>query len=284
MSHRIRSSDDIPGYFTSLDRRMFQALLESQEVAPTAHLVEIGSFLGRSAVIIGEFKRAGERFVVVDPFDQPQDQNRSDGGLSAANVREIETHYPGLSRARFEANYLAIHQELPEIVQAASVVVSTVLPPTTVRFHHIDGSHLYAVVRDDIANAKLLAAPGCIVAIDDIRARHTPGVWAAAWEATLNYGLIPIAISPQKLYAVYDERWVQRYHSAIIAMADADPTIWVEEQAIFERRVLRVDELALPAWKILFQEALQQGRAVLRGRLTHLYTSANARMRHLRLG
>ena len=46
---------------------LFSRLLEAQTDVP-GDLVELGAYLGKSAVIIGSHLREGERFVVVDLF------------------------------------------------------------------------------------------------------------------------------------------------------------------------------------------------------------------------
>ena len=48
---------------------MFDALLAAQADTPAGHLVELGCFLGKSAIVIGAHRREGERFVVIDLFE-----------------------------------------------------------------------------------------------------------------------------------------------------------------------------------------------------------------------
>src|SRR6476661_3931317 len=97
----VKSFYDIPGFFWWLDRKVFAAVLEAQ--ADTAHgaLVEVGAYLGRSAVILGEFVRPGERFIVVDLFG---DQSALGAGAeNAANRRENEKLYKSVTKQGFEA-------------------------------------------------------------------------------------------------------------------------------------------------------------------------------------
>lgn len=47
---------------------MFDALLRVQSFGPPGDIVELGAYLGESAVVLGDHLRAGDRFVVVDLF------------------------------------------------------------------------------------------------------------------------------------------------------------------------------------------------------------------------
>ena len=79
----------IKGWFNEIDRRCFGALLDSQRDSPPGDLVELGAFHGKSAVIIGDYLREGERFVVVDLFGEDEQLASTDDG--EANRRENQT-------------------------------------------------------------------------------------------------------------------------------------------------------------------------------------------------
>src|SRR3954469_2448927 len=64
----IRSAADIPGWFFWLARRLIEAVLEGQADGPAGDLVELGTYQGKSAVVIGAYRRPGERFVALDLF------------------------------------------------------------------------------------------------------------------------------------------------------------------------------------------------------------------------
>ncbi len=191
----IGSYADIEGWFFWDDRALFDVLLESQ--AGNGTLVELGAYLGRSAVVIGDHLREGERFVVVDLFGADTDD--------IANRRENSGSYATLTRSRFEANYLALHDTLPEVVQGRSTEIVEHVEPGSVRFVHVDASHLYAQVAEDIAAIKNVMQPNGIVVFDDYRAEHTPGVAAAVWGATATTGLTPFALTRYKLYATWGD-------------------------------------------------------------------------------
>lgn len=199
----VRSYQDIRGWFHPIDHALFRAILESQQASPPGDLVELGAYLGKSAVVIGDYLRPQERFVVVDLFgsDAPLD----DSGDSAANRVENQRSYRRLTREAFEANYLALHEQLPHVVQGLSSQVVDHVAPGSARFLHVDASHLYHAVAEDCRSAGRLLRPGGVVAFDDYRSVHCPGVAAAVWEAAARGDLVPVAATPMKLYAVASE-------------------------------------------------------------------------------
>ena len=231
----VKSFYDIPGWFWWLDMTTFEALLDAQVGTEPSVVVEMGTYMGKSAVVIGKHLRDGDRFVALDLFgdtarlgDSPQDQ---------ANRRESEKSYKTLTRQQFEQNYLALHSELPEIVQGLSSEIVDHVEPGTARYVHIDASHMYAHVRVDARNAKAMLGPGGVVVFDDYRSEHTPGVAAAVWEAVFTDGLIPLALTPHKFYGVYDD--IEPYHTALRDLYANDSRYRFEEQEIAGHRVLR---------------------------------------------
>jgi Methyltransferase domain len=189
---------DIPGWFIPDDRALFDLLLEAQ--GEHGDIVELGAYLGRSAVIIGTHVRPDERFVVVDLFGE--EAHVADDG---ANQAENKRHYATLTRTQFEANYLALHDHLPDIVQAPSSAVLDYVAAGSVRFLHVDASHLYSQVRIDTLNARKLLQRDGVVVFDDYRGLQTPGVAAATWEAVAADGMIPFALTLSKMYATWGD-------------------------------------------------------------------------------
>ncbi|BET48090.1 MULTISPECIES: class I SAM-dependent methyltransferase [Streptomyces] len=190
--------NDVPGWFWPLDQVLFSWFLERQERLDTrGDLLELGAYLGKSAILLGHRLRDGETLTVCDLFGaEPPD---------AANRAEAAKSYSSLTRQAFERNYLAFHPTLPKIIQAPSSAVADEVAPGTCRFVHIDASHLYEHVEGDIGAAKELLVPDGIVVLDDFRSEHTPGVAVAAWEAVLNRGLRPVCLSSQKLYGTWGD-------------------------------------------------------------------------------
>ncbi|MFF3344417.1 class I SAM-dependent methyltransferase [Streptomyces sp. NPDC002779] len=189
---------DVPGWFPPLDQTLFTWFLERQEtLGRRGDLLELGAYLGKSAILLGRHLRPGETFTVCDLFES----DAPDG----ANQAEASKSYASLTRQAFERNYLSFHDSLPRVVQGPTSVITGEVGAGTCRFVHIDASHLYEHVHDDIGAARELLVPDGIVVLDDFRSEHTPGVSVAAWEAVLNRGLRPVCLSTQKLYGTWGE-------------------------------------------------------------------------------
>jgi hypothetical protein len=183
------------GWFDGLDALVFQCFDRSQwESGVRGDLLEIGAYHGKSAALFGYFVREGERLVVCDLFDSPPP--------SSSNAEENQRFYADLSRQAFEDTFLRFHRCLPEVVQCSSIDLrGRAGLQRSFRLIHIDGSHLYEVVRQDIATAQALLVKGGIVVFDDYRWEHTPGVAAAVWEAVATRAIRPICITASKMYA-----------------------------------------------------------------------------------
>ncbi|MGW1909563.1 class I SAM-dependent methyltransferase [Streptomyces sp. NPDC002076] len=190
--------DDVPGWFPVLDQLLFDWFLNRQETAEMrGDLLEVGVYMGKSAIFVGRHQQPGERYTVCDLFegDAPDDANQAESTKS----------YSALTRRVFEDNYLSFHDELPRVLQGPSSIVPGEVEPGSCRFVHIDASHLYEHVHGDIGAARDLLLPDGIVVLDDFRSEHTPGVSIATWEAVLNRGLRPICLSTQKLYGTWGD-------------------------------------------------------------------------------
>ncbi|MBC2900916.1 class I SAM-dependent methyltransferase [Streptomyces cupreus] len=222
---------DVPGWFPALDQTLFTWFLERQEaLGQRGDLLELGAYMGKSAILLGRHQRPGETFTVCDLFES----DAPDG----ANQAETSKSYASLTREAFERNYLSFHDALPRVVQGPSSVITQEVSPGTCRFVHIDASHLYEHVYDDIGAARDLLVPDGIVVLDDFRSEHTPGVSVATWEAVLNRGLRPVCLSTQKLYGTWgDPAEVQE---ELLAMLRAREDCGLSVQEAAGHRLVRV--------------------------------------------
>jgi SAM-dependent methyltransferase len=236
MATATRTYRDIEGWFTWLDQALFRGILQSQHQTPPGDLVEIGAFKGKSAVVIGDYVRPGEQFVVVDTFGDAELL-----GIADANaVRTKGRHYfTRLTRDEFERNYLSIHEQLPTVVQALSTAVADHVKAGAARFIHVDGSHQYEDVADDCRSVKRLLRGDGVVVFDDWRKPDCPGVAAAIWDSALHDGLIPVALSSAKLYGVHGDPGPLM--AAVRGVAAAHPQkLRTKEIELFGRPVLFV--------------------------------------------
>lgn len=191
--------DDIPGWFFANDRLLFDWFLGHHQRDVHGDLLELGVYLGKSAIMLGRHLHPDEILTVCDLFD-------SDAADDANSAEMAGSYRSKLTRDRFEENYLAFHERLPEIIQApTSVLADGRVREGSCRFVHVDASHLYEHVAGDIQVARKALMPDGVVVLDDYRSEHTPGVAAAVWEAVLRHGLRPICISSQKFYGTWGD-------------------------------------------------------------------------------
>ncbi|MER5176816.1 class I SAM-dependent methyltransferase [Streptomyces sp. NPDC002896] len=191
------SLEEVPGWFWPLDQRLFAWFLGRETPHnPPGDLLEMGCYLGKSTIVMGAFLRPGEKMTVCDLFG-------SDDGYTKKAAKAF--YQKTLNRRAFEANYLAFHDTLPELVEARTDVLASMVAEDSCRFVHIDASHMYEDVRGDIVTAKKALREDGIVVLDDYRTDHTPGVAAATWEAVLCHGLRPVMLSSNKLYGTWGD-------------------------------------------------------------------------------
>ncbi|MEV7000108.1 class I SAM-dependent methyltransferase [Streptomyces sp. NPDC093982] len=228
---RPRTLDDVPGWFPPLDQVLFDWLLDRQQSAGMrGDLLEVGVFMGKSAIFTGQRLQPGERYTVCDLFegDAPDDANKAESAKS----------YSALTRQAFEENYLSFHDELPRVLQGPSSIVPDEVPADSCRFVHVDGSHLYEHVYGDIGAAHDLLLPDGVVVLDDFRSEHTPGVAIATWEAVINRGLRPICLSTQKLYATWGDP--EPVQEELLAMVRARTDCHLSVQQAAGHRIIRL--------------------------------------------
>lgn len=202
MTARLSDKDlkQVPGAFWAPDTDIFRFLLQETAREGLGDLAELGVYYGQSSILIGSFRRRGETFTVVDLFSGSSDPD---------NELENRTQYSGLTKEAFEKNYLFFHDVLPNVVVGPSESITDHARHGKHRFVHVDASHLFEHVVKDIHASKTLLSENGVLALDDIRSPHTPGVAAAAWQSVVTTGLRPFAITPQKLYAAWGnaDRW-----------------------------------------------------------------------------
>ncbi|MFF0215112.1 class I SAM-dependent methyltransferase [Streptomyces vinaceus] len=232
------SYDQVKGWFSGYDQVLFDWFLSRRgaEEKP-GDLLELGAFMGKSAIFLGGYLREGEEFTVCDLFDSPAPDD--------SNLAEMQDSYPTLTRRGFETNYLAFREELPTIIQAPTFVVAERVRPASCRFVHIDASHLYEHVVQDIASSRVVAAPGAVVVFDDYRSEHCPGVAAAVWAAVATGELHLIAVSASKLYATWDD--AAPHQAELLSWLEGRKDLWHGVDLVAGQSLVRIgDEGAVP--------------------------------------
>jgi len=100
---------------------------------------------------------------------------------------------------------------------------------------------LYEVVPGDIANVRHLLSEDGIVAFDDFRAAHTPGVAAAVWAAVANDRLLPICVTDTKFYGTWSESIADEVRQRTAVWLAGHPEVRTGEQFIHGETVLLVE-------------------------------------------
>lgn len=233
-----RELSDVRGWFPALDQVMFEWLLSRQENrGERGDLLELGVFMGKSAIFLGRHIQTGEAFTVCDLFESD--------APDTANGSEMAKSYSMLTRDAFERNYLSFHEALPTVLQGPSSMAAEHVKPDSCRFVHVDASHLYEHVHGDIGTAKEALVPDGVVVLDDFRSEHTPGVSVATWEAVLNRGLHPICLTTQKLYGTWGDP--EPIQDELIAMAEAREDCGLSIQEAAGHRLVRLRSRGMSA-------------------------------------
>jgi hypothetical protein len=234
----VQELNEIQGWLYPEDVLLFQEINALQGLGNiSGDLLEIGVYHGKTAILMGYFARYAERLVVCDLFQLP--------GQIPENQAEKNSWYPELTREIFETNYLRFHSELPFIVTCASTrLIQAGRLKKCFRFIHIDGSHLFSIFRQDLRTAKRLLVRKGVLAIDDYRSVHTPGVAAAAWQEVTSGRLVPFCLTPQKMYATWHQsNDVLREHLTAWAKKRGDLAVHIE--TVNGRNLLRLECLGL---------------------------------------
>jgi hypothetical protein len=181
------------GWFAYIDAMVFRAIDQThRDSGIEGDLLEIGAYMGKSAILLGYLLRPQERLVVCDLFTN-EDLD--------PDLESDAAFYGELSRAAFEQNYARFHRQRPEVIERSSTELGAEGLGRSFRLVHVDGSHRYDIVRQDIATALELVVGGGIVVVDDYRTvPHALGVAAAVWRAVTDGELIPLLATEQKLY------------------------------------------------------------------------------------
>lgn len=237
-----RSMKTVQGFLTTLDARLIAALLSYQgENNIAGHLCEVGVHHGRLFLMLALARRAGERALAIDLFED--------------DARNANTRHAGRDRALLaNAHRLGIELSEEETFKTSSLDIEAadILTRTTgrIRFFSIDGGHLYQHVENDLRLAERTLTAEGIIAVDDF---FNVG-WADVSFATYDFlrrtdTIVPFAIT-SKLYLAAPAM-ADKYKTALGRRADLGQTFCVQ---ILGREVLA-----------LRQGTLRRGYDLLRG-------------------
>lgn len=223
--------DDIPGGLERWDAELMVHLSEAQHGRSVrGDLLEIGTWLGRTSVLLGFLAGGGEQLQVCDLFDRVPP---TEAGRQAL----IESGDGTVTLADFQASYGRFHSTMPVIHQCPSGELSVTNVGRSFRFVHVDGSHLYEAVLEDMALAHSILKKGGIVVFDDIANLGHLGVPAAVWSGVRATGFVPFACTPTKLYATLDEDDASAY-ATVVADAAREACHEVRENVVAGAKIV----------------------------------------------
>jgi len=226
--------DSIPGWFGDTDPYVISICgALQQRFNIDGDILEIGTYFGRSAVLLGRLTTGQQQLVVCDLFESPPEDER--------NAAESRTHYSALSRKAFENNYARVNGSLPEILQMHSSEIGGWLHGRTFRLIHVDGSHEWKAVVQDIDLSRRLLAPDGLIVFDDFRDPYAMGVAAAVWAAILSGALSPLVLTDAKLYASVGR---PKYADALFAELLSVPQFRAERFSPLGEDILYIPPLA----------------------------------------
>jgi Methyltransferase domain len=161
-----------------------------------------------------------------------------------------EGSHPEQRLSAFKANYLRFHPSLPDIRVGLSSQL-TADRANAFRFIHVDGSHDYEEVANDIRIVRRLATSDAVVVFDDVRTREWPGVAAAVWSAVASETIVPFAMT-NKLYCTVEDH--PEYLEGIVRFARGNRSVSTSIHPIAGHHVVALSPTPEPRGKRFIRE------------------------------
>jgi predicted O-methyltransferase YrrM len=137
------AAQQIDGMFSDFSMSVIDCLLSRQNaLGIKGNILELGTYKGRSAALMGHHLAEGERLVLVDLYDQ-LNRNAISPFEAAVDFLVVSTE--------------ELREKLPEYKQKRG----------TFRFIHIDASHAYRATFNELQIADELLAENGVIALDD---------------------------------------------------------------------------------------------------------------------
>ena len=125
---------------------------------PGATIVEIGSFRGRSAIVLATAAREGVEVVAIDPHAGNDRGPQEIHGTSAQGEADHRAFLDNLRRA-------GVEERVRHVRRPSQAALDAVEGPVDLLY--VDGAHRYAPARDDLARWGARVAPGGTLLVHD---------------------------------------------------------------------------------------------------------------------
>ena len=156
LAEALAAVEDVPGWLTAAQARRLWT--RAAALPPGGTAVEIGSYMGRSAILLARAAPAGAGIVAIDPHSGNERGPRQIRGTSAEGEADFRAFRQNVERAGVAERVQ--HVRLPSRDAHGAV-------RGAVDLLYIDGSHRYRNVRDDISGWGGRVRLGGIVLVHD---------------------------------------------------------------------------------------------------------------------
>jgi predicted O-methyltransferase YrrM len=152
----LRALEGVEGWLTDAQaRRLFE---RARALPGEARVVEIGSYRGRSAIVLALAMPAGAEFVAIDPHAGTDRGPRQLHGTSEDGERDNAAFRANLDRAGVAGRVRHVRLPSRDALTAVAGEVDLL---------YVDGAHRYGPARDDIARWGARVRPGGTMLIHD---------------------------------------------------------------------------------------------------------------------
>ena len=193
----------VPGWFPLVDFELFRTISEAQlQAGFQGDILEIGTYKGKSGILLTLLAQPAERVRLLDLYADIQYEANPD----SRDYKKLNQSQTIKNLNRFGSKY--------ELVIGNSLEIPSLIPGTSHRIIHIDGSHQYEIVRHDLQNALRILSPEGVIILDDYSNFAYLGVARAFWEFYENNEIGIICATPARIY-VAKKRYISSYQLAL---------------------------------------------------------------------
>jgi len=188
----------VPGWFPLIDFELFIAInMKQQELGFRGDILEIGTYKGKSGILLTLCAEPTETVRLLDLYADIQ-----------LEVNPDSRDYKKLDETQTIKNLNKFGSE-HQLVFGNSLEIPKIIPKILHRIIHIDGSHQYEIVRNDLQNGLNLLSPDGVIILDDYSNIAYPGVARAFWEFYQDTHLEIIFATPSRIYVTHNQNAVK---------------------------------------------------------------------------